>query len=117
MSYSVKTIDIFEKQAKRLFKKPRNAWTIGYYCRDIVQALAKAGKQYSFRRIRRKTHYPKNSIVFIARSKRYPAGHFLVRVNRWMDPWMNFPSIKEVRAGFRKRLPGKSVYLIFASDK
>lgn len=105
-------------KAKKLFDKPQNAESIGYFCRDIVRALGKTDKQYSFRRIKRKIHYPENSIVFIAYSKRYPAGHFLVRANnRWMDPWIDFPSIKDVHAGFRKRLPGKCIYLIFPIEK
>ncbi len=102
------------QKAKKLFDKPQNAVSIGYFCRDIVRALGKTGKRYSFRRIKRKTHYPENSIVFIAYSKRYPAGHFLARAeNSWMDPWIDFPSIKNVRAGFRNRLPGKAEYLVF----
>ena len=106
------------QKAKKLFDKPQNAVSIGFFCRDIVRALAKAGRRYSFRHIKRKTRYPENSIVFISYSKRYPAGHFLVRAeNRWMDPWMDFPSIKDVRAGFRKRLPGKAEYLVFPLEK
>ncbi len=101
-------------RTRKYFDKPCNAWSAGYWCKDIVHAFARVGKIYAWRRLRRRTAYPEGSIVFIARSKRYRMGHYLARVGRdWMDPWMNFPSIKNVRAGFRRRLPGRAAYLIY----
>lgn len=89
------------------------------FCRDITAALAKAGKAYGWRRTSRgRTRYAEGSMVFIMRSNRFPAGHFLVRRSgMWMDPWLNLdaanPDIGKARAGFRKRLPGKASYYIF----
>jgi len=100
-------------KARHNFKNPRRAKTWGFTCREIVSALGKLDKKYAYRRIRERIKPPRDSIIFIARSKKYPAGHFLARMNGgWMDPWINFPSSKR-RAGFRKRLPGKAIYRIF----
>lgn len=67
----------------------------------------------------RKRIYQENAIVLVARSNRYPVGHYLVRYdNRWMDPWINLPkdnSIKNAKSGFRKRLPGRPMYVFFQS--
>jgi len=106
------------RRAKHLlFENPCDARTKGYYCRDIIRALSKAGKTYQNRFLKngvRRVRYPDRAIAFIARSKRYPSGHYLARLqNRWMDPWINFPLINGVRGGFRKRLPGKVKYLIY----
>lgn len=39
-----------------------------------------------------------------------PFGHYLIRFNnQWIDPWINLPN-KNIKAGFRKRLPGKPIY-------
>ena len=55
------------------------------------------------------------TIVFIEKSKKYPAGHFLVKTaqSSWMNPWINFPLIKHPVSGFEKKLPGKPIYSIF----
>jgi len=65
--------------------------------------------------------YEDGVIVFIKRSVRYPAGHYLARMNgQWMDPWINFPNdqniknIKNATSGFRKKLPGKPIYALFS---
>jgi len=34
------------KEALKLFREPEKAWTVGYYCDDIVRALAKADLNY-----------------------------------------------------------------------
>ena len=93
---------------------------IGFFCREIVMVLDKAGLKYNYKylkdRIRREI-YKQNTIVFIKRSDKYPAGHYLCRSNdKWMDPWINFPN-KKIRVGFRKRLPGKPIYLISTDVK
>jgi len=69
----------------------------------------------------RKKIYQDNTIVFIKRSKKYPYGHYLSRYkSSWMDPWINSKNdrkIKKIKAGFRKRLPGKAIYAIFLKKK
>lgn len=92
----------------------------GFYCRELVNYLNKIGYQAEFHYLNKKWRreiYQEKTIVFIKRSQRYPFGHYLVRYqNFWMDPWINFSkdqNIKQARAGFRKRLPGKPIYGIF----
>ncbi len=104
------------QEALRLFPNGKEkADKTGFYCREIVSALEKKNIRYKYgyikSRIRSKI-YKDGTIVFIKRSKKYPTGHYLCRVNKtWMDPWINFPEMNK-KAGFRKRLPGKSIYLI-----
>lgn len=94
-------------------KKIRNK---GFLCREVVKALEKRGLNYKYNYIKdkiRKKIYQPGIIVFLRRSKRYPAGHYLCRTSgKWMDPWANFPDSK-IEAGFRKKLPEKAIYLIY----
>jgi len=96
------------------------AKTRGFYCRELVNYLNKIGYQAEFHYLNKKWRrkiYQDKTIVFIKRSKQYPFGHYLVRYqNFWMDSWINFQKskdIKNAKAGFRKRLPGKPIYGIF----
>ncbi|MCL5970876.1 MAG: hypothetical protein M1450_05270 [Patescibacteria group bacterium] len=102
-------IKFFRNGKKRAERIPN------FYCRELVEILNNAGLNYQYKRfkpkIRRKIHKEK-SIVFIRRSKKYRYGHYLVRFNNlWMDPWINLPD-RKIKAGFRKRLPGKAIYAI-----
>ena len=106
------------ENAKKYFSNLGDANKTGFYCKHIVSALEKAGKQYNYKYLKQKIQFKDDSIVFIKRSKRFPFGHFLVRWNEgWMDPWINFKKnsadLQNARSGFRKRLPGKAIYLIF----
>jgi hypothetical protein len=92
----------------------------GFYCREIVSYFKKLGYLAEYHYLKpkwRKKIYRDNVIVFIKRSKKYPFGHYLVRYkNLWMDPWINWDedkNIKNAKAGFRKKLPGKPIYGIF----
>ena len=106
------------EQAKKLFHNVNQAKDFGFLCKDIVTALKKKGLAYEYKYIKprvKKRIYKPGTIVFIARSKRFPAGHYLSKdlVKGWMDPWINFPSdISKSKSGFRKRLPGKPIYAI-----
>ena len=113
------TNDSYENVVNKL--GTRNAISKGFYCKELVSVI---GEGYSFGYIKtsmRKRIYVDNVIVFIKRSKRYPAGHYLARHNnQWMDPWINFNQTKDIRytkAGFRKRLPGKPIYYIFTEEQ
>ena len=54
------------------------------------------------------------SITLIVKSKKYPVGHYLLRVkNGWVDPWYNLPSIDGVHAGIRKELPENAWYVLY----
>lgn len=102
-------LELFEKGKKKALEQ-------GFVCREIIEALRSKNLIYEYRYIKtglRKKIYRRNTIVFIKRSKRYSIGHYLVRVNsKWMDPWINFPN-ERIKAGFRKRLPGKPIYMIY----
>jgi len=96
----------------------------GFYCKEILEALNSQGRDFEYKYIKggvRRKIYQNSSIVFIKRSKKYPVGHYLCRYKSlWMDPWTNFQknqNIKKAKAGFRKRLPGKAVYVIFTKAK
>lgn len=109
------------KNALKLFTNGcRKTKQDGFLCKEIVQALNKQNISAQYRYINekiRKKIYKENTIVFIGRSKKYPAGHYLCRYkNLWMDPWINFQknqNIKRVLADFRKKLPGKPIYAVF----
>lgn len=108
----------YEEVVKRSRKKKVDQG--GYYCKELVNLSRKLGLYYRYKylspRVVRKI-YQEGVIIYIKRSKRYPAGHYLVRYQGfWMDPWINFPSnqrIREAKSGFRQRLPGKPIYGIF----
>ena len=102
---------------KKYFKDKYSAHIFGYLCKDLVAALAKSKKRYSYKYIKGEIRFHCGSIVFIKRSKRYPAGHYLVKTRKgWVDPWINFnyrnANLKMANSGFRKRLPGKPIYVI-----
>ena len=94
-----------------------HAKTNGFSCREIVAAINLSGKNYSYKYIKkadRKSISEDGVIVFIKRSKRYRAGHYLSRNNEiWYDPWRNFPNENRL-PGVRKRLPGKPIYMIYS---
>jgi ABC-type bacteriocin/lantibiotic exporter with double-glycine peptidase domain len=107
-------------QALNLFDIPEQAQSVGFHRRDIAQALQNAGISASYKYVSAKTRkkiYRNDTIVFIARNKSYPAGHYLLRIQKgWIDPWINFPitkDIKNAKAGIRKRLPGRPIYAVF----
>ena len=53
-------------------------------------------------------------IVFIERSKKYPAGHYVIKTKKgWMNSWINFPNIFPAESGFQKDLPGKAQWIIY----
>ena len=94
----------------------------GFFCKDIIRALTNGNLNYVYKYIKNKTRikmYQPNAIVYVKKSKKYPAGHYLCRLGyigyKWMDPWINFPD-RDIQAGFRRRLPGKPVYVIFPKD-
>lgn len=91
-----------------------------FYIKDFREALVKCGLNYTSRHIKscnQNLIYKEGSVVLIRRSKIYPAGHYLVRhENAWMDPWINLPDDNDITnavSGFRKRLPGCAMYVLF----
>jgi len=103
------------KKALALFDDPGHAGNRGYYCREIVEALGKAGRRYAYSYVKagRDAIRLPGTIVFIRKSAGYPSGHFLARTDgAWMDPWINFPRVNPACSGFRRRLPGKAGWVI-----
>lgn len=100
----------------------KQAQTKGFACKDLVKILSRFGFDYEYKYLKPKWKrkiYQDGTIVFIKRSKKYPSGHYLARLNNlWMDPWANFDyqaKIKYAKSGFRKRLPGKPIYALFCN--
>ncbi len=105
-------------RALLLFSDREGAWTRGYFCEEVVQALAAAGLSYGYERFDpgRHSHLLQRdgTLVFISRSARYPAGHYLARLGgRWMNPWSNYPQMVPVEAAFEESLPGGVEYVLF----
>jgi hypothetical protein len=59
-----------------------------------------------------------NSITLIVKSEKYPVGHYLLRTKEgWVDSWYNLPSIDNVHAGIRKKLPSNPWYVLYPITK
>jgi hypothetical protein len=96
----------------------------GIYLKEMVEFLKKYEYKADYKYLKpklKRTIYKSGTIVFIKRDKNYPYGHYLIKDNKkWFDPWVNFledKDIKNAKAGFRKRLPGKPIYAIFIKSK
>lgn len=104
--------------ALKLFEKKECAWTRGFYCSEIVQALKTVGLQYKYSPYVYSSHLEQvrkvGTIVFVEPCKKYPAGHyFLKTINGWMNPWANYPLMNPVESTFQKALPSKISYIVF----
>lgn len=91
-----------------------------FWCSDLASELNRAGRRYTHKYVKPKLRnkiYKEGTIVLIRRSRNYPFGHYLIRHNKlWMDPWINLPfdnKIINAISGYRKRLPGKPMYVLF----
>jgi hypothetical protein len=107
------------KKAKSMFKHPEHSFTRGFYCGEITNVLNKGELNYSFSKINpdSKKMIRIGAIVFTARNKNYPGGHFLVKTKRgWMNPWINFPLISPAKSGFQSNLPGKIQWVIYPKE-
>jgi ABC-type bacteriocin/lantibiotic exporter with double-glycine peptidase domain len=104
-----KALTLFKNGERRVNKEAN------FYCPELVNILNSFGLKYRYKKLKKNNEskiYKEKSIVFIKRSKKYPYGHFLSRYNGfWMDPWINLPN-KNIKAGFRKRLPERPTYVI-----
>lgn len=105
------------ESALRLFAEPKLAWVRGYYCTEVIEALRRAGIHYSTETFDPSLHQKLleriGTIVFLEPSELYPVGHYLIRSNKgWMNPWVNFPSMNNVRADFQNTLPNKILFVL-----
>lgn len=103
--------------AKKLFAKPENAVTKGYYYPEIIDVLKKAGLNYKSSKItnaNRSLIKKQGTIIFVSKSKKYPSGHYLLKTKKgYMNSWINFPTIFPTKSGIEKNLPGKPQGLIY----
>ena len=110
-------------RALKLFRNPAAANSKGYQIKEIIRILSKHKKQpYTLCYVGRNTQKIRmlirqpEIILFLARSSKYPIGHYLASApaRGWMNPWINYPKIAPtpVRGGFEKRLPGRAIYAI-----
>ena len=105
-------------QALRLFEQEKYAWTRGFYCTEVVEAFAKAGRKYDFAVFRASKHREilevPGTVLFLDPSDQYPSGHYVLRIeDGWMNPWVNFPQMNPVRAAVVHELAGKVGYVVF----
>jgi hypothetical protein len=111
-------LNLSYKKTLKHFEQPDHAWGRGFYCKEIVESLKKAGRLYSYSlidsTIKSKLNVP-GTIAYIGKTRQYPLGHYLVKTDHgdWMNPWINSPAIAPAKAGFQKRLPGKIQYIVF----
>ena len=109
-------LGISYKESLKLFNR-KNATTPNFYCKDIINKLKKKGLSYRYGKVKSKTKKYINiprTIVFIKRSNKYPVGHYLLKTEKGlMDPWINIPKINPAKAGFQKKLPGESQWIIY----
>lgn len=104
--------------ALALFSKQDHAWSRGFYCAEIVEALHRAGHLCAYAKYKESHHQEllsrSGTIIFVEPCEQYPHGHFFVRSSKgWMNPWANFPQILAVRAEFQEQLPGRITYVVF----
>ncbi len=112
-------LDVSYQEALKLFDKPVHAIDQGFLCEEVVVALRKGGLSYLYEEVSPFNQYLLDqpfTIVFLAISKKYPLGHFVVRTehNCWMNSWINYPCIASAQAGFEKELFGKAEWVIYS---
>ena len=103
------------------FENPTKAKNRGYTVKELSSVLTKIlGKQYKTKYIGKidRPKIPDNSIIYIKKCDSFPHGHYLVKTKGgYMDPFINLSKTKGdvsfALSGFRERLPGKIVYLIY----
>jgi hypothetical protein len=108
-------------RAHWLFATKENAWVRGYYCSEVVDALARAGYRYAFESFVEASHSTllerPGTIVFVGPCARYPAGHFLIRWrDGWMNSWLNYPQMIPIEAGFASAVPGPIQFVMFEAE-
>ena len=106
-------------KAHGLFKNKAAAWTDGYYCDDLVDALARGGDpSYRYQKVHDDDCagiLPRiGTIVFCDYCPQYPCGHYMVRCAKgWMNPWVNYPRIDPACAAMAGRLPSPVIWAVY----
>ena len=107
----------YKRAKKEYFKDANSAHIFGYLCRDLVAALAKLKKQYSYKYLKGKIKVSWRLYLLPKKIQAISHWHYLVKTSEGcMDPWINFgyrnADLNMANSGFRKRLPGKPIYVI-----
>jgi len=71
----------YKTTKNNLLKNRQKALKQGYLCKELVEALKRAGLTYTYHYLKHTLKYKDSTIVFIKRSKRYPRGHYLVKTS------------------------------------
>jgi hypothetical protein len=111
---------------KKDFEKKFYSVKWGIAVSDMAKYLATRGHNYTVKFFSEKNYNARaankcsrieHSITLIAKNKKYPLGHYLLRTkDGWIDPWYNVPCIDNVHAKLRKRLPNHPHYVIYPSN-
>lgn len=86
----------------------------GFYVYDIKNVL----KEYNlnpktYNLLKKKLKYKIGDIIFTKEGEGDFLGHYLLKTKfGWMDCWINYPSIVPAKSGYRKRYPGRALWLI-----
>jgi hypothetical protein len=105
-------------EALELFDDKTKAWTTGFYCEEIVAALCKGGRKYDFKQNPDADDLNRNNIiVFRAKSKLYPEGHYVARKHAfWMNSWINYPVISPIESGFEDNPFDDAAWIIYPAS-
>lgn len=110
-------LGISYQEARQLSDRPEGSYTTGYNCKDLVKALNKKGRNYTFKKfkVEHTTLMEKTgTIVFVKEGEDDLWGHYLLKtINGWMDCWINWPSITPAKAGYHKELIGNPQWIIY----
>jgi len=113
-------LNISYQSALELFSNPQNAWTNGYFCVDLIEALGKKNITYLFKEILNQQDpilSQHGTIIFIDTCHQYPCGHYLVKtIDGWMNPWANYPSIMPAKSGIIEFLPSLITHTIYSNS-
>ena len=110
----------FEKKFYKIDKGVNIADMVRYLQMYNLKYKSKFFNQKDFEKVKKEANkYSKieNSITLIAKSPKHKLGHYLLRTkNVWIDPWFNLPSIDNVHAHTRNKLPNNPWYVIYPID-
>lgn len=101
----------------KLFTNPEAAYSNGYYCEDLIEALNRENRKYEYRICASLSDEQLKSdgvIVFCAPCPQYPFGHYLTKTEGgWMNPWINCPVITPAKSGFVAKPPSDPAWIIY----
>ncbi len=95
-------LNISYSSTLRLFDNSQNIRAKGVLAKEIVRVLEQSGLKAECKYVKPHIENAINqtgTIVYTAKNNNYPLGHYLLRLNNgWMNPWANFPNIRNPEA-------------------